>query len=470
MFDDENHETATGNRGRRLVLFVPVITGIVAVVFVVWSHRTVITSHLYPPINRTFRRMKSFGKRDTRPMCEGPYKNLYVNSDQLDEVVKRHYDFLMPVADIEAAANAIGGQMNLQDRIDELDEKESTTGLTPEEDKIREGLRARIEAIEKREEKREKGAEARRLSKRANLCGANLIGVKLGEHKLLSEAILTDTKLQGADLQGGDFSLSDMRGARFGSDNGSVNGIIYHRETNLTGADFYGANLDDVTFEVKPGALPIIPRIAYAMNLSELTYESTPASLVELREAFKKGGFRQQQRELTYAIKKAERLHHASRTDSLFSYVLFELPSQWGMSPWRPFKILGSLLFVFALPYFFALNSESNAGIWAVWMEDRVHKPESPEPPVRVTANYPGHRILSVILRRVLVAFYFSFISAAQIGWKELNVGSWISRVQPREFNLKATGWVRVVSGVQSLLSVYLLALWVVTYFGTPFE
>jgi hypothetical protein len=35
---------------------------------------------------------------------------------------------------------------------------------------------------------------------------------------------------------------------------------------------------------------------------------------------------------------------------------------------------------------------------------------------------------------------------------------------------LRTTGWVRTVSGIQSLLSVYLLALWVLTYFGRPFE
>jgi hypothetical protein len=35
---------------------------------------------------------------------------------------------------------------------------------------------------------------------------------------------------------------------------------------------------------------------------------------------------------------------------------------------------------------------------------------------------------------------------------------------------LRATGWVRTVAGIQSLLSVYLLALWVLTYFGRPFE
>jgi hypothetical protein len=46
----------------------------------------------------------------------------------------------------------------------------------------------------------------------------------------------------------------------------------------------------------------------------------------------------------------------------------------------------------------------------------------------------------------------------------------WISRLQKREYTLRATGWVRSVAGLQSLLSVYLLALWVLTYFGRPFD
>jgi hypothetical protein len=40
----------------------------------------------------------------------------------------------------------------------------------------------------------------------------------------------------------------------------------------------------------------------------------------------------------------------------------------------------------------------------------------------------------------------------------------------PREYTLRATGWVRVMSGAQSLLMVYLLALWALSYFGRPFE
>ncbi len=66
-------------------------------------------------------------------------------------------------------------------------------------------------------------------------------------------------------------------------------------------------------------------------------------------------------------------------------------------------------------------------------------------------------------------AFYFSVLSAFHIGWRDFNVGNWITRLQPTETILRPRGWVRVISGIQSLLSVYLLALWALVYFGRPF-
>jgi len=42
--------------------------------------------------------------------------------------------------------------------------------------------------------------------------------------------------------------------------------------------------------------------------------------------------------------------------------------------------------------------------------------------------------------------------------------------MQLREYSLHATGWTRFVSGLQSLISVYLVALAILTYFGNPFE
>jgi hypothetical protein len=56
------------------------------------------------------------------------------------------------------------------------------------------------------------------------------------------------------------------------------------------------------------------------------------------------------------------------------------------------------------------------------------------------------------------------------VGWRELKVGDRIQRLQAKEYTLHATGWVRTVSGAQSLIGVYLLAMWALTYFGHPFE
>jgi hypothetical protein len=70
---------------------------------------------------------------------------------------------------------------------------------------------------------------------------------------------------------------------------------------------------------------------------------------------------------------------------------------------------------------------------------------------------------LRIGIRIVWTAFYFSLLSAFAIGWRELNVGTWLTRIQRREYTLRGSGWVRTVSGVQAVISVYLVALWVLT-------
>ena len=147
------------------------------------------------------------------------------------------------------------------------------------------------------------------------------------------------------------------------------------------------------------------------------------------------------------------------------NYYLLELTCDWGMSPGKPFKILVILMVGFCLFYMIAVDPHPNvreSGIWKILPEDRVIKQDGED---------SSHQIIATSFFGILLwGLYFSVLSAFHIGWRELNVGSWISRLQPREFTVRATGWVRVVSGIQSLISVYLIALSVLTYFGRPFE
>jgi hypothetical protein len=61
-------------------------------------------------------------------------------------------------------------------------------------------------------------------------------------------------------------------------------------------------------------------------------------------------------------------------------------------------------------------------------------------------------------------------MSAFNIGFRDINFGRWLRLLPRSEYDLKAKGWARTVAGLQSLFSVYLIALWVLTYFGRPFE
>jgi hypothetical protein len=61
-------------------------------------------------------------------------------------------------------------------------------------------------------------------------------------------------------------------------------------------------------------------------------------------------------------------------------------------------------------------------------------------------------------------------MSIFSIGFESFDAGQWIRALMTREFDLEARGWMRTLSGLQSLLGVGLLALSILSYFGHPFE
>jgi len=171
---------------------------------------------------------------------------------------------------------------------------------------------------------------------------------------------------------------------------------------------------------------------------------------------------RQQEREVTYAQMRWQR-RNTGGLEGALQFTAFEATSAWGMAPARPLWILLGLIPVFTLLYMVPIaRPSSRAALWRVWDKDRARKDQvGQDDPEWLLAR--GYRV-------PLYALFFSVLSAFHIGWKELSIGSWIARLNPYEYTLRATGWVRTVSGVQSLISVYLLALAVLTYFGRPFE
>ncbi len=337
----------------------------------------------------------------------------------------------------------------------------------------------KIEALvgEKNVKKTEKG-------RMANLNGANLSSANLSKTNLIW-ASLVGTNLGSSNLSGAYLFMANMRKANLRGANLSGAKLGWARldgailvATNLVGALLSGANLSGAIFEPDPG-LPGIIDLRGIEGLSTITYESSPHGLMELREVFKKGGMRKEEREVTYALNhnRREKLWKdgglPNKIESLFYLVMFELTCDYGMSPGRSLRIIGIAIILFSLTYMMALRSRNReTGIWVVLMPDRVLAQRIKHFPYKLTTRIPCHSLPWGwrVLRVLRLGFYFSLLSAFSLGWREINVGNWISRIQKREYTLRATGWVRTIAGIQSLLSVYMLALWALTYFGRPFD
>ena len=310
------------------------------------------------------------------------------------------------------------------------------------------------------------------------LMNKDVAGKDLSEHDLseaylrganLSDADLSKADLRASDLNGADLNGADLRKADLSA--ADLIGVDLRRadlrKADMSNANLSGADLDGVLFEPKAGSLPNIAAISSAKHLSKLHYIDSPHALVELREAFKKAGLLTQEREITYAIKHARRQALWEKgvwrkLESLFNLIFFELTCWYGMKPGRPLIVMVMLICILTIPYMIVLMWPiKRDGIWQIWFHDRVRQDLGSEDPIRLRLDF---------FKALKFGFFFSILSAFSIGWREINVRNWIVRLQRQEYILRATGWVRTVSGLQSLISVYLMAIWVLTYFGRLFE
>jgi uncharacterized protein YjbI with pentapeptide repeats len=297
----------------------------------------------------------------------------------------------------------------------------------------------------------------------------------------LKDAHLEWTKLCGADLHETHLENASLLGSNLTD--------AAFEMAKMEGAHLPYADLMRTHFEIDPSSLPDAASLAFATNLSALSFDASPASLAKLRDQLKGMGLHEEEKELTAAIMRAEmlrrdpsnptRLVHGN-AERIFNSAFFDWTCAYGYKPGRPLELLGVFFFLFAIVYVAAQQIPgSRGGIWAVWDEHRILRDDGLAGTERLSDGFPrsalsdtrvGGMFRNLGLSVVGLALWFSLLSAFHIGWQAFNFGTWFSRMQPREYHLYATGWVRFASGLQSLISVYFVALWLLTYFGTPFE
>lgn len=341
----------------------------------------------------------------------------------------------------------------------------------------------------------------------ADLNGANLTGsffqqVDLQDANLsrglLDRIRLIDSRLTGADLTGASLSSSSLWGTDFS--------YADFKDAKLDGADFRDALLCNADFE--PMTIPTDPRLlATARGLEFLSFRDRPDALTVLRSQLREKGFRSQERKLTYALKWHEAEEYWGRcftgsSEACAEFGLNELLLDWtcgyGLVPERALLLLARLWVLCAFVYWCFLRFSKQGGLYLIPSRQggrnvlphpklqriKPHARNLRATPDSQTGNKTRFligRVRSLLFRKpfrrirrrcplLRAAVWFSTVSAFNIGFRDVAAGRWLRLLTGREYEIRARGFLRMLSGFQALLSVGLLAIWVLTYFGRPFD
>ncbi len=310
---------------------------------------------------------------------------------------------------------------------------------------------------------------------------------------LLTFANLDDAELYNTDLEGAILNATSARNATFFSAN--------LHQADLAQADFTGSLFRNAILTVASVDLANFTGAelggAKGLRLLPLVEESLyPVGLYEQRNMLWASGFKQEARELNYLFQHHQIHARLSNEDvgsitelsilawlnqywdkfaALTAIIAFELTTDWGLAPSLALLELGIIIVLMGLVYWIGLLYQAKLFI------TRSVKSWSPE-----GEHFQEGDFYSVDVRRFLaeksmsntgyqinlfrISLYFSLVSAIHIGWKDFNLGTWVSRIQSEPYTFHAKGWARTVSGLQSLVCIYLIVIWALTQFSLFFE
>jgi uncharacterized protein YjbI with pentapeptide repeats len=289
---------------------------------------------------------------------------------------------------------------------------------------------------------------------------------------LLRDADLTRSVLAGVKLDDAILTNANLRGA-----------ILVN--TDLSGTDLINADLTGAVYEPTNGSTAI--GVAFSNGLGYLEFIGNPTQIYLLRKALSDSGFVHQAKLLTAAIHR-----HGETT---LEQLLFDWTCGWGSDWLMPLKLVLLLFFFCSLVYWVGIHSGKKGELYVVSTGQRIATSGSRVHIRRIRVIRP--RRLSAKNRRMLgsqpvtfrktqlrsyyarlrgetsalgTAILFSLLTVFNIGFHDFNFGRWIRILQPREFDIRPRGWMRTMSGIQSVLGLFLVALSLLSYFGHPFE
>ena len=314
-------------------------------------------------------------------------------------------------------------------------------------------------------------------AKKVNFSGATAIKTQFID-STLDGAIFNGAHLSGAKFRG----VTSLRGATF---QGSfLDKAVFEDYVDMSGADLSGADLESADLDPAPDKTPDINHFAHAKNIETLRSPFSQAALLQMRKDL--GGISSPvvERKLTFAIQRSiqERQAGICWTGYEYNYstrvriamrlgacgqflvraVVLDATCAFGLSYWRPIIIIAYIWLSWSLIYALIIS-----GRGATLLRIAVRNTDGKErtTSIRCLASIGRKRNLSPAeahIWRLRIAAYFSLVNVFNITFHDIDIGGWIKMISKHNYRFISRGWIRSLSGIQSLLGLSLLAIWLI--------
>jgi uncharacterized protein YjbI with pentapeptide repeats len=232
-----------------------------------------------------------------------------------------------------------------------------------------------------------------------------------------------------------------------------------------------------------------------AVNRGSLSNESEPSKgnsstaalansypILDLRKSLHDAGYQRAELEVNLAYERG--------VQSTWQMVILDWTCEWGANWQRPICIAAFLGLLSAVMYWCLIRFTCRNFLFVIGrIGDRERQVRTPNRYTRpgwlpdaaalasTTRMKRFRRVFRTLwvrarweLRVVSTATLFSAMSVLNLGVQGLDLGRWVRLMHRRDFDLQARGTIRLMAGIQSILSFLLLALAALSYFGHPFE
>jgi len=238
----------------------------------------------------------------------------------------------------------------------------------------------------------------------------------------------------------------------------------------LDSGSFYKADISNVVFSPESLGAFTMGHMIRAEGLDKLFQDDRPEQIARLKTYFRDNCARQREREITCAINRQEQ--------GFLKKALFDCPFKYGASLSRPFLFVAGIYILATVLYYILLRFLRRGGMIFFGKEivmlngEARRESETINEYIEKVARLPIWRRerLGGEIKIIIMILTFSLISTFNLGFRDYDFARWLRLMWFHNVEFKADGAVRLIAGVQSLLSVLLMVLGLLFYYGRFFD